>query len=728
MRFHPGSKSYKNFFCAEIQPQDLVNVISGMEFSLIGIEKPNIYASHLAIDDQESQTLHFKRFNDQLICLKNNQPFKPKLDENPIERILMNNFQGIANRPLKLSSFSIVYDKGTISYVPFNKLNNVEKDIGIYKFLSIHLNNLHENMTENFSSDKFDNEADLLKFGKSLDKLYQQSNELDQQYETLYRDKVKQPVNTTRIIQELQDQLAIMDRIEIIINNLTQSQTPVCHLKKEYAKVEEQLERNLHFCGLVSVPNLKKSLDWNTPLQCICYINVLEKLLPVLTDSIETFNKHFLTASNLKNDEDSFDQLIESVHRKLQSVLNNMENLDQQAVSTEQDHSNSWYVRLHNFLANEKNHSESHQSKSVHYSKIQTSIKLTLDYLDSLQEKPSKLVISAKPLESLLESTQEKLDNLRSHWRKICSEYNIPENKTMHDLLQYILKFNELYILQQKHRELQEEICNKNRMLRELKKILITWFEKNSSQKVTPLNNTQIILNEAHNIIRYKKDKEKKLKELQTFRLDIEVNNKIKKNLAQRRKTITKSWSDLLESYHLKVISLKDERVKQFTRTFSDFQVSLSLQKKNFPRYLLKKPQMDLDTIDPICIWYIDSALLPRYNKIAMTKFICSLPASHLHIFCSNDSKTLHSLSKVGLGKIQINKRKTPNRNINPSTISKTMTANLRKERTERPILNTTDLIPNPNPKEIAQLQTNILESKAQAVVDLLNGNKKPRI
>lgn len=713
LRFQQGTGTFQNSYFLVGDNSLYQKVNQALSFSILGPESGlDYYESTLTVADDAGSLWELKRRKDRHIIFKNNE----------VQNIsLQKYFQMFTALQQDKLSFSIgryhFTSREDCFYIaPLNHHN--EEDQIVYKFIGSNISKILEACNYSFGNDEMGQQHTLESLCENLEPIYNSYKEIKTQINSLSSKKESKPRDTNREISELKKQVSLMQKIANICGEILDASHSLSSLKKQLKLGESKIQENLAACKLTSFPKSSLPPDWNVPLQCICYLNVLDKVIPLLEQSLNQIRTHFNESIDFyKHDIKEFHQLREQILGKLKSCRETIHEKRkaelQLSAAPAEEESSIWY-QIKQITGKKQKADLLKEELSI----ILKSLDETIYTIHNINPPKQFSETAPKTLEDFLRQSLSKRDTLKKHWQKICTDYQIEEDISLHEFLQFIIKYNEIFILMQKSKEINQEIKSQGVKFGMLQKLLYQWYETIGSQKMISLDNPQIIISEAQNVIRYKKEKESKLSLIESNQLEIEVNRKISEDLDSRLMSYQEAWDRQFKKLKFKnPVAISDARIAPL---FDKYRLLKSLTfLQNHITSLKIFPAFSKDWVyETFCVWRVP--VINMGNKLVDRLINClkNLPDGSSHILFFRDSELSPSLRGAGLGQITsfLQQKQAPSTHDlfdqQPGAVPKP-TPTLGKDAHK-----TTEKMTKQSPVQGEQVSPRV-----KAVIDLLNGN-----
>ena len=711
LRFQQGTGTFQNSYFLVGDNCIYQKVNQALNFALLGPESGvDFYESSLIIADDGGNSWELKRRKDRHAVLRNNEMQKISVEQ--YFQVITNN--GQKSLPFSIGSYHFTRRDDQFYIAPLNHHN--EEDQIVYKFINSHTSKILDACNHSFSDNTLGQQHILESLCENLDPIYTGYKETIKQLNSLSSKKETKPRDTAREIDELKRQVNLMQKVSDLTNEILDASPTLEKLRKQLKSGEAKIRENLKALKLSVIPNSALPPDWNVPLQCLCYLNVLEKVIPLLKQSLGQIQSHFDESIKIyKHDTEEFHEIRTQVLDKLKQcreIIHKKSSEENQQHTSSEEESSIWYqIKL---ITGKK------QKADVFTNDLETILKSLDETIYTLHNiNPSKQFpkISPKTLEEFLHQSVSKKETLKKHWQKICGEYQIDETISLHEFLQFILRYNELFIIMQKSKEIVSDIKARENKFGKLQELLYEWYKTIGSQKVINLDNPQIIISEAQNVVRYQKEKKTKLALTESNQLEIEVNLKIRNDLSMKLDNYEKDWESQFKKLKLKdTVAISDARIEPL---FEKYRLLKSLSfLQNHITSLKIFPAFSKDWVyETFCVWRIPLINMDTSMVDRLINCLKSLPDSSKHILFFRDSELSASLRGAGLGQITAFAQQKTHLNDEfdeKLDIPPRPTPNLGHE----------SKVNTKGPKKTNKSQGDLVSPRVKAVIDLLNGNK----
>ena len=270
--------------------------------------------------------------------------------------------------------------------------------------------------------------------------------------------------DTKNQVSILKKQIAILSNIEASRIDFTQKIALINEANKELLQVEETIASCMTYCQLEKIPDENDSPDWNISLQVLCYMNVLEQVVPTLEQLIQGFTPD-IKQEDLQSIESrntsvltTLDRCINNINAKVQSTSFDINPSEEGVTET----GYSWLEKVRTKLTpatdsqTKKTREEIHSTRHDLTDLLAELLHLRQTYLGN------PLTAAAMPSNTLefLDQSKQKLSNLKAHWSKIAASFGFPEAIGLAEFVQYVLKYHEMIAMEKKACRMREEITN----------------------------------------------------------------------------------------------------------------------------------------------------------------------------------------------------------------------------------------------------------------------------
>ena len=450
-------------------------------------------------------------------------------------------------------------------------------------------------------------------------------------------------LKTSTEIATLKKQIKIMENIAILTEEILKGTPSLEMLNLNIKRASEKLKENMIFCGLNSLPTYESLPDWNTPLHCLCYLNIIDKIIPQLSQWLEKFKQ---SMSNLNSKNSDFSSLKFSTLEKLNQLKMTVEsNKDNNDINKQ---SLLWH-KIKNI--NQFKNKISQDDQNIF--SLDKHIEELISWVKSCTPTQDFLGQSLETFTRFLSQSESKRKSLRNHWAEICKTYQIKEDIDLHEFTQFTIKYNELIILAQQISKMRLDKESRLKKLEGIKTLLTEWYEHIGSQKAISLDNDHIIISEAQNILRYQNEKLRQLKDIENNRIRIETNYQVLQDLDEGINKTHDEWKNHLRKAELThLFEIEDPRVPSLFEKCNLIR-SLNYLQQNLQEINFTPAFSTSWNYESICIW--KPAHLFLDNKEILEDFVqemSRIPTQTKHILFYENQDINPQLRSSGLGQI----------------------------------------------------------------------------
>ncbi|NRA43355.1 MAG: hypothetical protein HRU09_00190 [Oligoflexales bacterium] len=713
LRFQQGTGSFQNSYFLVGDNNLYQNVNQALSFAVLGPESGiDYYESSLIIADDAGVLWELRRRKNKYIILRNNETKNISISD--YFKMLTESGKSL---PFSIGRYHFTKREDCFYIAPLNHHN--EEDQMVYRFISSHINKILEACHYSFGSDSLGQQHILESLCEKLEPVYSSYLETVSQMSTITNKKDNKPRDTAIEIDELKKQVNLMQKIANLTNEILDANPSLENLRKQLRIGENKIQKNLETLKIPVVPKSTLPPDWNVPLQCLCYLNVLDRVIPLLKQSLEQIQNHFNESIKFyEHDSKEFHEIRSRILAQLKScreTIHRKNSVEKIKEISPEEESSIWHqIKLITGKKQNKNEAVSDDLGS-----IIKSLDETIYTLHNINPPKQFSETAPKTLEEFLKQSISKRETLIKHWQKICADYQIDESISLHEFLQFILRYNELFIIMQKSKELNTEIKSRGVKFGKLQKLLYEWYETIGSQKMINLDNPQIILSEAQNVIRYQKEKQSKLALIEANQLEIEVNLQIRNSLDAKLEGCQEEWNKQFKKLDLKnPIPISDARIAPLFEKFRLLKSLTFLQ--NHITSLKIFPAFSKDWVyETFCVWRIPLINMDSLQVDRLISCLKNLPDSARHILFFRDSELSAFLRGAGLGQITaFVQQKSPK-----SDAGNHFEDQNGEKPNPTPTLSPSFKEKDEKPRPSKPLNLDPVSPRVKAVIDLLNGN-----
>lgn len=152
---------------------------------------------------------------------------------------------------------------------------------------------------------------------------------------------------------------------------------------------------------------------------------------------------------------------------------------------------------------------------------------------------------------------------LRDHWLTVAREANLSDELDLNGLLRIVAGHGKLVSLADQRQELAQRVKTQATRLTTLVRLVTEWRKLTGSQKDVELDNVQVLLQEARDVIRYQEPKQKKLEQLRENQAASRAKSAIRAHLKTRAATLTAEWRAACEENEITNLQINQAGLEQ---------------------------------------------------------------------------------------------------------------------------------------------------------------------
>jgi hypothetical protein len=371
-------------------------------------------------------------------------------------------------------------------------------------------------------------------------------------------------------------ELGIMAEIQRLASPLSgPNVTPLQILEKQRSQLDHQIES---LESLVGSRQANEELPkFEMAIESLCRLHAYSKLLKS-TQELREYCDHNLDpklkayiehAEHMGSD---FRKLLEEIQseqllmqQQKEILISPLEELDPRK-DVGQDRGNfgrTWFDRLKSptkaSLANsqkqqngrEKNHLGSFLSKISE--SIDAIVTKGVNILEELPAVDTQHRDLSSSLEDSLNTLAQRYTKAREDWSEIAKKYNLSNDMDLSSLVKVAVIFSRLVVMRERRQWLDIQVKDYQERIQKLAKLIHQWRKLTDSQKIDPLDQPQMIIQESLAIIRYMDSKIKRFDQLKEKfseqNLKIQSIQFVKGYFDEELKNLLKNWRELFQEF-----------------------------------------------------------------------------------------------------------------------------------------------------------------------------------
>ena len=635
LRFQQGTGKFRHVYFISNKKEVLNKLRSSIQFIFSEQEDDqNLAYVSVTLSDGYGNHWEIKKKKNRLLIMKNNEPQKLTL------RQLVDTMNEKPTQ-MDIGSYHLTQQDDQLLMAPYEQ-ESPEDEIN-YSFINNEFSKLVKACQNSFNSPVFSKYKNLSYFYENLEPLTLEYAIQQNKLEKLRSFQSELPKSTTIELTQLKNQLQILSKLEQLTDFIFKGTPSLETLNLNIKRASQKLEDNLKFCKLTAPPSYESLPDWNTPLHCLCYLNIIDKIIPQLSSWLETFKK---SAKNLNSKNSDFSSLKFSILEKLNLFKTYIHEVEEHS-NNEESAQNPLWQKISKFRTKNQDFTLSKERQLMDH------VKDLIVWVKGSEPRQDFLSESLETISSFLRESEAKRKSLRTHWVHICKTYKINENIDLHEFTQFSVKYNETIMIAQDIHKMKKDKKERLNKLDHIKELLSQWYEQTGSQKAVSFDNYQIIMSESQNILRYKVEKERQFNELEEHRLRTETNIQLKNDLEEHIEKILYQWNDVLrEGGAPKLFEITDPRLHSFFEKCRLI-TTLAYLKQNLRNIDFSPAFPESWNYEAICFWqpthlFLDDAKSMKDFLAAME----NVPSDTKHILFYEDMEISPQLRSVGMGQI----------------------------------------------------------------------------
>ncbi|MCB9228154.1 MAG: hypothetical protein H6618_00945 [Deltaproteobacteria bacterium] len=650
IRFHSGHGDFSHIWFSHGNAELCQDLCDALNYAIFGLDPDEKYIStSLKLTDQDGILWEILRKNSRSWVLKEGQTTQLK-PEDLIGLKLMEHPEKAAGR------YQLSCDQDDFFMSPANPSCHTEQIN--FQFIRENQENLLHSLQISFDHPAYGDQEKIAKLSEDLEDLWPllQSEKSFRPYlNSENKNNTEHSPADSASLEEIRIQVQMMSDIKDLLDKLSHPTRGIRYLSEKIHKTEVQMDHIAKELNLKDFNEKKMMTNWNTPLQCLCYINVLDQLSPVIKNSLQQI-RSFLKSGFCDSPEEQ--NLMSKRLSEVKTILNTFKNRLDSGLDLAEDIV-SQQIRKKSFFRNRWFHAsedpvsidESWKKLTRETHELRSCYETLLTDLDNKHPANSEIETIVQPVEDFLRQTLNKKEALVRHWSVLCQDLGISEKITLHDFLQFMIKINQMTLLRQKLESFTEDFSHQKDSLLKLRQYVKKWYHTTGSQKIISMKNTQMILNEAQNIIRYQQEKIRQLEILERNKIASEVNKGIVSESCRHHTMLQNKWQEAFTHCGLPPMAPDDPRAKSFIEKIRLVH-SLSYLRSHVVSLHMRPAFSEDWEYEPICFWEVLPELNEHQKIRKLLKGLRKLPSSGYHILFIKNNENSALLRQAGLGQI----------------------------------------------------------------------------
>jgi hypothetical protein len=544
----------------------------------------------------------------------------------------------------------------------------------------------------------------------------------------------------------LKKQLQLISEVEEIYARVIEPGTSVAARRASRDEINQRIAGILAELDLEKLPSQDRVPDWTVAIELLTRMQILERLIQSTSQAraaaevnisgvLGTFQD---TVGRMITDQR---QLVEELESCLATI--NIKLADQQMTdglfgsireaispSTQRekvDLVTRWLSQL-KFLRQKTNKSieklpQASLSEKIELMKATIEFALAKFYEMKLATNGCR-EIARSPIASLDDFYEQQIkgfSGLKSRWQQLCTEYSLPPEIKLKQLVKLASNHHRLFELSEKGKMIDDRIAERKSLLVKLENLVMQWRSINNSQKRTKLESSSMLVNEARSIIQYKVDRVKQLALQNNSNGETSANDAAIRQMTLHQNTLLKNWNGAFQSLGSIPLNPTGEETLKFLNAIRDILQLDGLIATTRGRPL--EEMLSQEEESNITVWAWTSGPEDNGVRLQFLKSLENCARQSSNLFLIPDSSLAEIAAKIGIGvarEVFLARTAVATTSDVASIAISAISAKdrkpiLAKNNSETPIAQKQQPAANANPPVA------VMNPKARAVLDILN-------
>lgn len=583
-RLNAGIGKYHNFACLIADTDVLNHVVAALKYGLVGKSDPTILEVAVQISDDAGNTWILQRGPGKARCLCNGTQVSLEEAEKSLHNSMLDfdidtthgNASELSKSKLAVDVFELFKDESSrliAGHYPLQEDRSRYAAQQIYARISLLIDEVAKDL-QNFGQFQKKNKdiTSLVNFMTSLESLTTRYTEISNQKQTLVKEINESQLVDISTVKKLGDEIKVIVKISDLYTLVSDPTNAPNLIEEELLKIESELEdiTSKNHIKNISLEHPEFLPNWTRILEALSEMQLsksllkaalearkvtIEKLSPVVKQCWQVID------NSLGNDikiSSELDNCLATLRLKM-AALEQVETRDGEALRRKSKATKdiSLVSSLLDKLSDKfkdltlppADQSMVLEVRQTYRNNLETA-RMAAEAINSqIKELRSSSCFIQDDYEKILGSINDihdrfKADHARTlkKWQEIAKEYDLPDDFEIKQLISLLFTYGNVSRLVEKKRKLKLVLQERKTNLVKLEKLVQDWREKTGSQKGSALNNSAILLSEANGIIRYRKEKEKKLEKLHETLEKSQAIREIKQHLECTLDKLEQEW------------------------------------------------------------------------------------------------------------------------------------------------------------------------------------------
>ncbi len=548
LRFMAPTTALPHILTIEVESRYQDLVAAAVTFALTGQRQNDIAEVAIQVSDRAGHTWIVQRKESKIRVLKNGSVLQEEEAEKSFNEAMIDGVAtGKSDERLTVSALELLSWNQRYHIIETNR----SQQHPIY--LQISFNDFVEKKIKNWSSRyNLENTNNYKELTKSLAEVYQQFVALEKQYLSLQaQDQTPGISFNNRDLEHMQvlaKDITFMEELAAIAGPTLHPSFSITKLTEEISALEQQATTLL-------LPRqwLNTKPDFKEIIKIFCKYKTQDLMVKAMTSVGEACEQEFENAlKQYFHFADDFIQDDKQMIPELESCLFALRAPDLKPVERDQYSQKNWFDRLKETTEEELTKGSSDDYAANAY--INSARQAIGSAIARLSQVTSRINVAKARHQSVSGIIAEfrdpaaaELKNLEATWKDLASTTGIAADSELNGLFSMIEQYLDNLDLIQRINCKKQELKDAFQRLERAETKLLTFRQERQSQKVVPLSNPVMLLNEIRATLRYLEPKKNKLAQLGEAAAGMKARQQIRDLIKNERRGCAVAWQAALK-------------------------------------------------------------------------------------------------------------------------------------------------------------------------------------
>ena len=696
-RLNSGIGKYHNFSCVVASPDILCHIVTALKYALLGKIDPRMTEVAVQVSDDAGNTWVIQRSASKTRCLCNGTQVNIEDAEKSLVDSLFDyeveknvETEELSNAKLSMDVFELLKEESNrliAGYFPLQEDRSRYAAQQIYARVTLLLGEISKSLEEFAHFPKPLNDISITtQLTAKMEKILSKHQGLCQQKKELV-DQIthSQDIDISsvkRLAEELRT-IRSIDGIYSLVADPTQSPNII---EEELLKIDAELHEitSKNRIKNISLEHPEFLPNWTRILDALSEMQVSKSLLKATLEARKVTSERLAPVvkqcwqvidTALSNDikiSSELDNCLATLRLKM-AALEQVENKDAEALKRKgkNQKSSSVFSNLLDKLSDKVKDISLPPSDQAMILEVRQTYRNNLETARMAAEAINSQVKELRSSSCFIQDDYEKIlagineandrfkaDHARTlkKWCEIIKEYDLPEDLELKQLLSLLFTYGNVARLVERKKKLKAILNDRKANLVKLEKLVTEWREKTGSQKGSALGNPAILLSEANGILRYRKEREKKLEKMQEVLEKNHAIHEIRRYVEGAIEKTVADWTRIFAEFNAKsVVSIDAVSIEKFKDMLTKVRhvealVDVTFNNENLAEEFLQEPTAR-GVLFKLIVWRehsIDNAT--RLKFLNLMERISTVSAAGIKLFLLADETLGEMLVKMGVG------------------------------------------------------------------------------